>query len=253
MSVRATGWAWELARSGDVGGGVLLTLLRVADHADNEGICWPGEQSLAEYTGHDQRTVRRHLARLESDGLLHRERQGSEKGRGRGKDRILLHLDHADKLSGEASDDQPDISDASTGHSEHLQPDISDTALYREPSEEPSVTASSARGSHPAVFAALERVTFARSAASVSPDSVSRCCAQFADRDLLAEAERFAHYWTDGPGAKKSLKNVGWAWRNWLERARPAEAKAPRDSVADDLRRLEAEAERLRAEEAIAA
>lgn len=253
MSVRATSWAWELARSGEIGGGLLLTLLRVADHADNEGICWPGEKSLAEYTGHDQRTVRRHLSRLEAEGHLRRERQGSEGGRGRGKDRILLHLDQPDILSGEDPDVQPDISSASTGHSEHVQPDISSTPLYREPSVEPSGTASSARANYPAVLAALERVTFARSAASVTPDSVNRCCEQFADRDLEAEAERFAHYWTDGPGAKKSLKNVGWAWRNWLERARPAESKAPRDSVADDLRRLEAEADRLRAEEAIAA
>lgn len=145
MSVRATNWAWELARKGAVGGGRLLTLLRVADHADNDGICWPGEKSLAEYTGNDERTVRRHLGRLEGDCLLHRERQGSEKGRGRGKDRIILHLDQADKLSGVDSGDQPDISGTSTGHSVHDQPDTHVRPIDGEPSKEPSEPTQSVR------------------------------------------------------------------------------------------------------------
>lgn len=138
MSVRASTWAWEQGRAGTVKGGELLTLLRVADHADNDGICWPGEKSIADYTGQDERTVRRHLGQLEAAGLLHRERQASAKGSGRANDRILLRTDPPDKLSGGNRGVQPDIDDVSTGQIEQVQPDIDDTALYREPSKEPS-------------------------------------------------------------------------------------------------------------------
>jgi Helix-turn-helix domain len=140
VSVRATNWAWELARAKAVQGGVLLTLLRVADHADNNGICWPGEESLSDYTGHDERTVRRHLKKLEDDKLLHRGRQVANQGRGRAFDRIHLHLDQPDNLSGNKTGDQPDKPGGSTGQSKAVQPDNSDTALYREPPDEPSGT-----------------------------------------------------------------------------------------------------------------
>lgn len=138
MSVKATNWAWELGRKEVVKGGELLTLLRVADHADNDGVCWPGEKSVASYTSQDERTVRRHLKTLEKLGLLHRERQVAGQGRGRSHDRIALHLDQPDNLSGEKSGVQPDTDDASTGHLEPVQPDTDDTALYREPTTEPS-------------------------------------------------------------------------------------------------------------------
>jgi Helix-turn-helix domain len=100
MSVRATSWAWEKGREGLAKDGELLTLLRVADHADNDGICWPGQKSVAEYTGQGERTIRRHLGDLEERGLLTREKQQAAKGRGRAFDRILLALDQADNLAG---------------------------------------------------------------------------------------------------------------------------------------------------------
>lgn len=93
MSVRATTWAWEQGRDGRVKDGKLLTLLRVADHADNDGICWPGEKSIAEFTGQGLSTVRGHLAAMEGIGLLHRERRSPEEGRRRATDRILLALE----------------------------------------------------------------------------------------------------------------------------------------------------------------
>lgn len=93
MSVRATTWAWEQGRLGAVKGGELLTLLRVADHADNDGICWPGQRSLADYTAQGETTVRGHLRRLEERGLLRSEVRQAGNGRGRAADRILLAID----------------------------------------------------------------------------------------------------------------------------------------------------------------
>lgn len=110
MSVRASTWAWEMGREKQLGMGPLLTLLKVADHADNDGICWPGEKQLAEYTVQGERTVRRHLKQLEGGGLLSRERRQPEQGDRRARDRILLALDLPANLAGrsEGSAGQPE-------------------------------------------------------------------------------------------------------------------------------------------------
>lgn len=146
MSVRATNWAWQTGRQLGLPQGQRLTLVRIGDHADNDGVCWPGEQGLAEYCGSDQRTIRRHLKAFEELGLLHRERRGPDGGRGRRTDAICLHLepdDQPDTMSGRSPTtnrtpcpvDPPRI----TGHFKHVQPDISNTPYIDEPSVEPSV------------------------------------------------------------------------------------------------------------------
>ncbi len=47
-----------------------IVLLALADHADQNGICWPGQERLAEVTGLGIRTVRETLKDLESSGLI---------------------------------------------------------------------------------------------------------------------------------------------------------------------------------------
>lgn len=85
-----------------------------------------------------------------------------------------------------------------------------------------------------AVFAALERVAFARNRPSAKPDAVIRACEHFAQfEDLFAdEAERFAAYWIDGPGSKEPMAEIAWHWRNWLGNVKPDAApkvtKAPK-------------------------
>lgn len=101
MSVRASTWAWERGREQGLNQGQILTLVKVADHADNDGVCWPGEKHLAEYTSQGETTVRGHLKQLEGMDLLHRERRTSEKGRGRARDHIHLHLDQPADPAGE--------------------------------------------------------------------------------------------------------------------------------------------------------
>ncbi len=140
MSVKATNWAWETGRDLDMGGGLLLTLLRIADHADHDGVCWPGEKQLAEYTVQGETTVRGHLKKLEAMNLIHRERRCAEKGRGRARDHIHLHLDQPADPAGEKPKDQPAGDNGLTGRSEHDQPAGDDTPYMEEPSVEPSGT-----------------------------------------------------------------------------------------------------------------
>jgi hypothetical protein len=100
----------------------------------------------------------------------------------------------------------------------------------------------------------LDVVSVARNHPSPKVDAALAVCAEYADLDLPALVEEFAHYWIDGPGSKRSLDDVVWKWRNWLKNEREGRAKerpAPaRESAGDDAARLLAEAARLRAEEA---
>jgi len=120
--------------------------------------------------------------------------------------------------------------------------------------EEAAASAASTPPTHFAVFESLERVSFARSISSPKVSATADACEEFADRDLPAEARKFAHYWIEGPGEKRPLSDVAWAWRNWLEKVhvKPS-GKSARSTVADDLKRLEAEHAAAVAEEAGAA
>jgi len=72
MSLAARDWAWSCR-------GLTLALrcilLALAEHADEEGRCWPSLRRLAALTEADRRTVTRGLAELEARGLLARERR----------------------------------------------------------------------------------------------------------------------------------------------------------------------------------
>lgn len=70
MSVRALTWSFNMLLRDMAAKGVLNAL---ADHADEEGKCWPSIARLALCTGCDEKTARRALARLVDVGLVERE------------------------------------------------------------------------------------------------------------------------------------------------------------------------------------
>lgn len=67
MSVRAQTWAWEQKAGPDK-----LLLIALADHASEDGRCWPGQERLAAKTEKKVRAVRDGLKRLEAGGLIER-------------------------------------------------------------------------------------------------------------------------------------------------------------------------------------
>ncbi len=71
MSCRARDWAWS--RRG-LTPALRCILLALAEHADEEGRCWPSLARLAALAEVDRRTVTRGLAALEARALLVRER-----------------------------------------------------------------------------------------------------------------------------------------------------------------------------------
>lgn len=77
MSVKASNWVWGL----DVTGSEKLVLLCLGDHADNDGVCWPGLAAVSEKTGISERQVMRIVSGLEKTGLLTMEKRKGAQGR----------------------------------------------------------------------------------------------------------------------------------------------------------------------------
>ncbi|QWT24961.1 helix-turn-helix domain-containing protein [Subtercola sp. PAMC28395] len=88
MSYKATNWAYDLPLTGSAKG----VLVALADMADEENSCYPGQKKLADMTGRSQKTIERALKYLESVGLLERIHRHSANG-WRTSDRYLLKLD----------------------------------------------------------------------------------------------------------------------------------------------------------------
>lgn len=94
MSWAATNWA-RTQTTGSVGPKAILLLL--ADLADENHSCFPGQARLAADSEQDVRTVRRHLVHLEQLGLIRREhRYGGHAGRT--SDRYHLAVDDPQPL-----------------------------------------------------------------------------------------------------------------------------------------------------------
>lgn len=87
MSTRASNWVWELE---DLGPSEMLVLLALADQANDAGVAWPAQGSLARRARQTDRNVRRMLVKLERMGLLSVERRSSSHGRK--SNRYRLHV-----------------------------------------------------------------------------------------------------------------------------------------------------------------
>jgi len=69
MSVRAITWAFDQKVATL---GAKLVLIKLGDHADEEGVCWPSVATLAEQCGISERAVQYNLRYLEQHGFITR-------------------------------------------------------------------------------------------------------------------------------------------------------------------------------------
>lgn len=67
MSLKVMAWAWEQATASS---GEKLVLLALADHANDDGQCWPGMERIGQKCGMGKRQVSNHVQRLIEAGLL---------------------------------------------------------------------------------------------------------------------------------------------------------------------------------------
>jgi len=87
VSVRVSTWAWQQP----VGGHRKLVLLAVADQANDGGVCWPSQTSLARKCGISERRLRDHLAELEEGGYISRAERRRDDGTRSSDLYALLH------------------------------------------------------------------------------------------------------------------------------------------------------------------
>ena len=66
MSVKAMTWAWEQ----NVPPSTKVVLMALADHADDDGACFPGLKTVGHKCRMQKRTVQHHLAVLRNQGLV---------------------------------------------------------------------------------------------------------------------------------------------------------------------------------------
>ena len=117
MSVEASNWAWRVE---GLTPAERLALIALADYADENWSCFPGQEKLAVRICVSKRTVIRLLQALEEKGLIRRERRARPDG-SRTSDRFFL------------------------GQGDNLSPDTRGKAKVttvspHEPSEEPSAS-----------------------------------------------------------------------------------------------------------------
>lgn len=67
MSIKAISHIWDHANAS---GGELLVLLALADHANDDGACWPGISLVAKKSRMSERNVQRIIQKLQSAGQL---------------------------------------------------------------------------------------------------------------------------------------------------------------------------------------
>jgi len=87
MSTWAVNWAYEQTVKPATRKFVLVSL---ANFADENGYCFPSQQTLASMTDQGVSTVREHLKALESEGIISREHRYAKQGGGRTSDGFWL-------------------------------------------------------------------------------------------------------------------------------------------------------------------
>jgi hypothetical protein len=100
MSWQATAWA-ERQITGSPARKVLLMVL--ANYADQNGVCWPSQETLARGTEQSVDTVQRQLKKLQNLGVIERERMPKRRGQWQGyRYKLSLRSEHATNLKSAA-------------------------------------------------------------------------------------------------------------------------------------------------------
>jgi DNA-binding transcriptional regulator YhcF (GntR family) len=155
MSVKVMSRVWdESAHTGSA----LLMLLAIADHANDDGVCWPSVETLAAKARVQARQAQNLIAQLEQSGEL-----AVQRGRGRkntsiyvvkisGKGAIQRDIDYAEKVQSSAEKVQSSavkVQSSAVKGAIAIAPDPSEPSI--EPSLEPLERATAAEPPAPPV------------------------------------------------------------------------------------------------------
>lgn len=216
MSVQAMAWAFSV----ELSPGPKFTLLALANFADEDGDCYPGQERLAQMTGQDVRTIQRHLKAMEESGILTRRHQYREDAGGRGgrtSDRYRLMLNGVTRQN----DRKPGkgLPDTTPGGYPTSATGFPGT-MPGEPSVEPSVEPSGGSDSLPLAVVPAKKPRRKSPELPIprdwKPNEKHAAFAAEKDLDLSTEAMRFRNN-----AEQNDRRCVRWdaAFSNWLLKA----------------------------------
>lgn len=215
MSVQALSCAFAIR---GISSSEKLVLLALANFANDKMECWPSQERLADDTELSPRTVWAALAKLETFGLVSRERRSRPDGT-RSTDRFTLHF-ALTVTSEPVAKSAKTTRKSCESHSQSLQEPVAAVATLTtfEPSlEEPS----------------LEEPLGAARASRLPDEWVPNPADFLKALDLIGaeraatELDKFRDYWRAVPGAKGRKLDWPATYRNWIRTA--AERKPKND------------------------
>lgn len=241
MSVNCTVWAW--AQNIPVSGEKLV-LLSLADWANREGVCWPGQMLLAQMCNfggkNGDRAVRTHLAALAEKGLLSKSKRVMREGH-QPVNVYQLHIENWDNVTPELQSRFPLDRTHSTGGTDrtHRPGETGPTgpAIRKEPLEKK--TPQKKRGTRknaantiakkwasvkdlPGYVAILRQLPIVEKAPvpvewfeEVRAGAEEKAGGADLEVGLTDVAEKFRD-WYSTPG-QRNLKVWKTAWRRWVE------------------------------------
>lgn len=226
MSWEATSWAWRLEGLSPT---QKLVLMGLANYANSDNICFPGQSRIGEHAGVSDRTVRTIVKQLEEMGVISRKRRHGDGGY-RTSDMYVLHVETDLPANTSASSYRksgaglPEIEGDLTGSplpgnskrtvSNHQIGELVDADVIEE--------GSTSAKPFPAEFL-------------ITPKMKAWADKNVPHLDLVSETREFVAYWKHGEGKGKKRKNWVMTWQNrmrqkyqWLpasERSAPRKVK----------------------------
>ncbi|MCU5775202.1 conserved phage C-terminal domain-containing protein [Winslowiella arboricola] len=122
MSVKLSAYVWDGCAAAGIKGTQLLVLARMADFSSDEGICWPGIETIARQIGAGRSTVITAITQLQKAGWLKRQerRQGN-------RNKTNVYTLNVAKLRKAAAEYYVDSSAPEHSDSEHSNPERSNS------------------------------------------------------------------------------------------------------------------------------
>lgn len=221
MSFTALHWAWntQLATTEK------FVLVALADMADDEHSCFPGQAMLAGMVGASERTIRRALATLEEEELLTREERRKPGGY-KTSDRYFLQVGSVPKShrSKWPVGDSHRTSETFSPDTDVILTGQSDRYIEDEPPENHQRTPSGAR----------KRATRIPDPFVLTAEMRAWAAAEVPGLDVDAHTREFVDYWRAESGAKASKLDWLATWRNWMRKAHRWNASKNGRATPDD-------------------
>ncbi|MBP3945142.1 helix-turn-helix domain-containing protein [Psychrobacter sp. K31L] len=118
-----------------------MVLIKLADQANDDGLCWPSYQTIAEACQVSRRTVIRHIKSLEEDGYLNITKTYDKANKKNFSNRYQLTISRGVKMSLVTESHHPSDNVTVSGDTESLPSDRESPEPIIEPIIEPAIEA----------------------------------------------------------------------------------------------------------------